>query len=451
MKMGCFNEFYMPNDSMLASMFAKPDKLQNDFAQKIVNNLTALESDFLAIDTDMEVAVLDYPHDIIQYIQTICVPVILFPGLIGNALSLVVFLWTHLKFQPSSIYLAFLNIADIIYLLTVLPHWTQWLGYGDWLLTKMVWCNLNMFFNACSAFLSIWAVVCLSVERYIVVFYPWVRHRLCNRRKTLSVIVTSSLLASVITSYPLWAVISVKQCGRYICILRPEIQLTIIQVFIGIDTIFRFFVPTVLITVLNGTIGYHIARMKEKEPNEAKAMSFGAKSNEDPRHDEQNHIHCDGMSREFTANCHSSVLPCPSGAVHVSTGDGRYTSKRNQRISALTEKYRVSRERKKKYQRNATRSLLIITSLFLLFNLPQFCVRFYSEYITIFHKPVPRSYAVWQEFALLMYYLNFSVNFLMYIAVSRHFRHGLKRVFARIKSNALKNINNSKAHQTDDY
>ena len=487
----------------------------DDWIKWLSENSTFL-SDLLE-DEIRESSIKDtVPHHVIKGIQTIGVPLVLFPGLLGNAISLAVFLWTHLKLQPWSLYLAFLNIADIVFLLTVLPHWTQWLGYGDWLVTRQGWCNVNMFLNASSAFLSIWAVVCLSVERYVVVFYPWKRRTLCTRNKTIGVLIILLIVASVMTSYPLWAVTSVKQCGRHICIIRAEVKRSIIQAFISVDTMFRFLVPAVAITLLNGRIGFHIMRLKDDKSsakgdkssacsplsgdatrNENGVQYNMAVSRENTETSRSNNGHalgtvnstssirsvcpvkstlsaptvCDGKSasscqstceRKSTPSTRSACVGkfassvrsastgkttqrTPSACATVSVRCAReakttvssacvkcpHTNKHNQRVTAMTEKYRINREKRQRYQRNATRSLWIITSLFLLFNLPQFCVRFYSDYVTIFHKPVPLSYAVWQEFALLLYYLNFSANFVMYLIVSSHFRYGLRRLTTR--------------------
>jgi Co/Zn/Cd efflux system component len=52
-------------------------------------------------------------------------PVIILIGLIGNTASFTVFVGTHLKHQSSSIYLAFLNMVDNMFLIS--------LGLGVWL------------------------------------------------------------------------------------------------------------------------------------------------------------------------------------------------------------------------------------------------------------------------------------------------------------------------------
>ena len=60
----------------------------------------------------------------VTYILTRYVtPVVIFIGILGNTLSFVVFIGTHLSRQSSSIYLAVLAAVDNIFLLTLLTVW----------------------------------------------------------------------------------------------------------------------------------------------------------------------------------------------------------------------------------------------------------------------------------------------------------------------------------------
>ena len=379
----------------------------------------------------------------IQGIQLVGVPLILFPGIVGNALCLLVYLWTHLKLQSSSIYLAFLNIVDIAYLLTLLPHWTPWLGYGDWILKKSGLCQLNIFLNHCFALLSVWSVVSISAERYVVVFYPWLRHRLCSRRRTVYVVLVMLTTAAVFMSYTLWATNNVELGGVDNCFPNEKVHRAILQLFVSLDTLCRFVIPGVLIAFMNGRIGYHIATLRDRNSNMrggSKSHSGDALVNEGASKSgtlDNLTIHEDKMSRGGGAdfNCQScNYVPSQTGEYSMEYVS-MYSVRRNQRMAAIAQQCKRNRERRRRYQINATRSLLAITSMFFLFNVPMFTVRIQSDLTTIFDTEVRYSLTneIWHEIALFLYYLNFSANFLMYVAVSRHFRQGLKRLFNRMR------------------
>ena len=62
----------------------------------------------------------------VLYVNTIGIPIIVMVGVVGNTISFVVFVTTHLRFKSASVYLAFMNIADTGFLLSLVPVWLGW-------------------------------------------------------------------------------------------------------------------------------------------------------------------------------------------------------------------------------------------------------------------------------------------------------------------------------------
>ncbi len=62
-------------------------------------------------------------HAVMYFLNTYVTPVVIFIGVLGNSLSFVVFVGTHLSRQSSSIYLAVLAAVDNVFLLTLLFVW----------------------------------------------------------------------------------------------------------------------------------------------------------------------------------------------------------------------------------------------------------------------------------------------------------------------------------------
>ena len=60
------------------------------------------------------------------YVNTIGIPIIVVVGVVGNTISFVVFVTTHLRFKSASVYLAFMNITDTGFLLSLVPVWLGW-------------------------------------------------------------------------------------------------------------------------------------------------------------------------------------------------------------------------------------------------------------------------------------------------------------------------------------
>ncbi|RZF48430.1 hypothetical protein LSTR_LSTR015647 [Laodelphax striatellus] len=95
------------------------------------------------------------------------IPAIISVGLVGNLLSCVVFLRTHLKMRSSSYYLAALATADFGFNVTLLLVWLS--GFGLRVFNEEGWCQGVVYFSSVCSFLSVWLIVAFTVERFIAV------------------------------------------------------------------------------------------------------------------------------------------------------------------------------------------------------------------------------------------------------------------------------------------
>ncbi|ELT90470.1 hypothetical protein CAPTEDRAFT_124622, partial [Capitella teleta] len=119
-------------------------------------------------------------------------PVLIFSGLFGNTLCLTVFLGSHLRLLNCYLYLAFLNASDSVFLLCLLTSSLSW--WEVHLVHDHGWCQLIIYASYVSSFCSIWTVVVITGERFLVVFFPMKRHTLCTRGKAL---ITLALLVII--------------------------------------------------------------------------------------------------------------------------------------------------------------------------------------------------------------------------------------------------------------
>ena len=83
-----------------------------------------------------------------------------------------------------------------------------------------------------------------------------------------------------------------------------------------------------------------------------------------------------------------------------------------------------------------TRMLLVVSSVFLLLNLPTHAIRahdFISGFIQN-DRRVPITKLRWQEILQILYYSNFSINFFLYSFCGRNFRRGICAVWKKPKT-----------------
>lgn len=196
------------------------------------------------------------------------IPSIILLGLVGNLLSCVVFLKTHLKLRSSSYYLAALASADFGFLMSLLLVWlNSTLGWR--VFNKEGWCETLVYVSAVCSSLSVWLIVAFTVERFIAVQYPLHRPHMCTIARAKTIIVGLTILALASHSYSfVTAGVVQHPDGSELCDLKIE-YLETMRIISIIDSIASLIVPLVLIIVMNTMIMRNL-------------LKFGRQFNQEP-------------------------------------------------------------------------------------------------------------------------------------------------------------------------
>lgn len=194
------------------------------------------------------------------------VPILITIGLIGNFVSLFVFMGTHLKMHSSSYYLAALAVVEFLFVLTILfVHFdfNNILG----LYNKNVWCQLFVYTSSVCSTLNTWLIVAFTVERFIAVQYPLKRPHICTVSRAKLIVTLLIIFALIFQSYVFWMATIIKtNDGNDICEMKPEYRdaMKVINFF---DTVLTLIVPTILIIVMNVMIARNIYLFKIRLKN----------------------------------------------------------------------------------------------------------------------------------------------------------------------------------------
>ena len=187
-------------------------------------------------------------------------PIIIFVGLVGNFLSLNVFLSKVMRKQSASYYLAALSVSDISVLLIYvllewfrrgLPHLPG--GYEVHIIDIEGVCQTFLYLSYVVRFLSVWLIVVFTIERYIGVCRPLKRREMCTRsfaRRVIFGLITTGLLLFIFKP----VISSVREVspggGLWVCAWRDGFQYT---AFI-LDSTYAMIItlmPFLIISVLN--------------------------------------------------------------------------------------------------------------------------------------------------------------------------------------------------------
>ncbi|CAG2233682.1 TRHR [Mytilus edulis] len=196
--------------------------------------------------------------DVFTYVT----PVIFAVGIIGNTISLLVFLTKNMRKLSASVYLAALSTADLMALIFyVLVEWIRKgipIGSGQvtapFLESNGV-CQIILFMSYSFRFLSAWLVACFTLERYVGVCHPLKRKDVCNLRSSKRIVFFAVIISFVIASFRPW-LSEVRYVGPNdvpSCTRRLE-HTYLSFVYDCIFGVCITFLPFLIITILNTLI-----------------------------------------------------------------------------------------------------------------------------------------------------------------------------------------------------
>ncbi|CAD1480201.1 unnamed protein product [Heterotrigona itama] len=226
-------------------------------------NLTSYRN--RSFDLDFEEKPLEACHSLyflLDFFHQYYIPSIILLGLVGNLLSCVVFLNTHLRIRSSSYYLAALATADFGFLITLLLVWlNNTIGWK--VFNKDGWCETLVYVSAVCSSLSVWLIVAFTVERFIAVQYPLHRPHICTIARAKTIVLVLVILALASHSYSFVTAGVTIRDGEEYCDLKVE-YLETMKIISIIDSIASLIAPLVLIIVMNTMIMRNLLRFSRR-------------------------------------------------------------------------------------------------------------------------------------------------------------------------------------------
>nr|KAI8761976.1 FMRFamide receptor [Biomphalaria glabrata] len=298
-------------------------------------------------------------------------PVLLILGTLGNLFSFIILRRKQMLKVSSYLYLATLAIVDTVVLYCgLLRHWIRELAQVDIQDTSDGACKFIVTISYVSSDLSAWLITAVTVERYIVVCFPFRASSMCNVSRAKKVIALLIFIILSINVHFLWTV-EIDNKGR--CETGIQHRAVIDPVWPWVDIFIYSTLPFLIITVLNILIIKEVA---------------GARSN-----------------RVLLSGAEADSSTLTSG--HTS---------------------RVRRSKMSESQR-LTVLLLTVSFMFILLTLPNnillICTRVWNQY----QKDIESSKYLARTFTELLMYINHSINFFLYCATGNKFRQQILDLF----------------------
>lgn len=231
------------------------------------------------------------------------------------------------------------------------------------------WCQLTIYLSYVSSFLSSWFVVSFTVERYIAICYPLRRPEMCTTSRAKLVVGSLTIFGVLAYACSTWTTGTQEVNNSTVCMpLEQFYNIHLITTYV--DLVISLIIPFTAILFLNIKIAYTLRTFSKRN--------------------------------EKTRDC-----------ARVGTWN-----RTQLQMNHLGNRAQV----------NVTKLLLIISTVFLVINLPSYVMRLRMFVITFkFHKQTSTDGRI-QQLVQFIYYLNFGINFYLYSLWSRRFRQGMARL-----------------------
>ena len=310
----------------------------------------------------------------VTMMRDIFIPIIAFVGVVGNTISIIVFMSNYFRHvsSSSSCFLTGLACADNIFLLTLFLTWYD--GSVVNFIVSVEACQFIGYITYVTSFLSVWFVVGFTVERYVAICHPLHSKILCSNSRERIVAIVLSVFACLMYNYAFWTSDVKFKNGKYRCGLQDQ-YIKLLETLTWVDSFLTMLLPFFLIAILNVRVVRTSAKFHEK--------------------------------RKQCMN--------PADALIVKSKNKIYT----------------------KQQMRVTRTLLLVSTTFLVLNLPSHVVRIYNLiiYLTDSDVGIGLGLYVAQQITQIIYYTTFGVNFFLYAFYGKHFRKSLSYLLNRAIAN----------------
>ena len=298
--------------------------------------------------------------------------------------------------------------------------------WGVQIMHKQPWCVVSVYLAYVCSFLSVWIVVSFTVERFIIVVFPLQGRNLLRIRRAIAVVVGLTIFSFLFYSYALFTsriinMMGIKQCAADLKFMD------FLAIMTHIDTVITLIVPSITIIVLNTLIGCFIYKASKEFSDSNSSLRFQS-----------------GETRfSYSSNTMATAFTELSSDEEsskdktIALHDKPVRESMNVKIRG-----RKSKDTRKSAQRKhikSTKMLLIISSVFLLMNLPAHVIRIRLLVLQMMqstYRPSPDEEAI-GDLANLIYYANFAINFFLYSLCGENFRRCVKNYLLTFKIKIL--------------
>ncbi|ESP04570.1 hypothetical protein LOTGIDRAFT_97263, partial [Lottia gigantea] len=168
------------------------------------------------------------------------IPVIIIIGILGNIISLVVFIGSKFRKISTAVYLAAMAVSDIGFLITAGLTWLESMGLNIFQLPGM--CHIFIYLGYVFGFTSVWFITLLTVEIFIAIFYSQKAVNICTVKSARKIVCITAFCGFSIYFFSFWTSDTTMIGNHVFCITRINARDALIGISLT-DTLLAFLLP----------------------------------------------------------------------------------------------------------------------------------------------------------------------------------------------------------------
>ncbi|XP_024946906.1 neuropeptides B/W receptor type 2 [Cephus cinctus] len=327
-------------------------------------------------------------EQVMHGLQMYYTPILVYLGVLGNCLSVCVLLSAEMRRSSSSFYLAAIAISDTGFLVALFVVWLGLVDVG--LFNQQGFCQFFIYLTTLCSFLSVWFVVAFTVERFIVVRYPLRRQSMCTTTRAKTVLLGLTILGLVLCSPVLLFSSSrpsseTRHNATALCHLADEWE-DWASIFNVADTLTTFVLPFSVIALLNAQIAQAVWRLARIRRAMISSVLRNAKPSSSlnssvPQPHPRLHSRPRNSSISLESSCAqaASAITANSLTVDVNpTSNSKEAGFPRNDTTVIVNSIKSTQSSAAvavASQTKVTKMLLVVSTVFLLFNLPAYAMR----------------------------------------------------------------------------
>ena len=204
--------------------------------------------------------ILDIAHGLYLYLS----PMLLVVGLTGSVLTFSI-MYKRAKSNATYLYLTILSVADVFALyIPCIKGFIYYASNRQVDLTKIFKCGwFNLFYYSCTN-ISVYIVICVAIDRFISVYFPYAAKLLSTPRRAIIVCISIGISQFIINLHYLWTYRLLVVGNEIQCAYPDKYTNWMNYIWTWIDLSIYSFIPVTTLTNLSSLIIYKLLKRRKQ-------------------------------------------------------------------------------------------------------------------------------------------------------------------------------------------